>query len=250
MGGKNVMPFRKTISKPVARASAASSGLAYAGRITNHEKRVSNFIPLARELDALGVNFHLRVIGEGGYKNWLRKEISDLPADLQRRVTLDDMMLPDQLEAVWRETDVCLLVSNTESGGISMLEAMSQGCVPVSTRTPGPSEIVHHGETGFLTPIDDMKEMAQSIRRLDANRALLQEIGHKAFVSVRDRFNYDQYMPWFMNLVEEARKRPDRQWDPAKPLWPPFLRKSRMARWRDGWVRLAQRVKSARCARL
>jgi glycosyltransferase involved in cell wall biosynthesis len=212
--------------------------LAYAGRITDHEKRVSNFVPLMKELGALGVNFSLRIIGEGGYKNWLKKELSDLPADLRRRVRLEDMMLPEQLEAVWRETDVCLLVSNTESGGISMLEAMAQGCVPVSTRTPGPSEIVKHGENGFLTPIDDMKEMAQCILRLDGDRTFLQTVGQKALCTVRDSFSYDGYMPWFMNLVEEARKRPDRMWDPSKPLWPPFLRKSRMDVLRIWWKRL------------
>ena len=210
--------------------------LAYAGRITDHEKRVSNFIPLVRELGRLGVRFMLRIIGEGGYKNWLRKEVSELPADLQRCVKLEDMMLPEQLEAVWRETDICLLVSNTESGGISMLEAMAQGCVPVSTHTPGPASFIENEVNGFLSGIDDMAGMARIIQRLDLDRELVKKTAGLAFDTVKRSYSYDEYMPWFEHLVEEAWSRPDRRWPEDRPLLPPAAGKTG---WRGWWDRLA-----------
>jgi glycosyltransferase involved in cell wall biosynthesis len=200
--------------------------LTYAGRITDYEKRVSNFIPLSRELHRRGVDFLLRIIGEGGYKKWLQHEVSELAPDLQRRVRIEDMMTPGQLATAWRETDVALLVSNTESGGISLLEAMAQGCIPVSTRTPGPVEFIRDGENGCVVPIDDMKMMAERIEHLAGNRPLLSDMGRRAYETVRDRFSYADYVPWFLRLLDEIAGRAGRSWDPSRRLLPPDWRSS------------------------
>ncbi len=228
------------------RGASEPIRLAYAGRITDHEKRVSNFVPLARELGRLGVNFSLRIIGEGGYKKWLLHEISELPEELRKRIRVDAMLLPEQLSEAWRETDVCLLVSNTESGGISMLEAMAQGCVPVSTRTPGPSTFIRDGENGFLTEIDDMGAMARILQRLDADRALLRTMADRAFDTVKASYSYDEYMPWFENLLNEAWKRADRRWPADRPWLPPAERKGVWARCRERWGLWVRAQRTAR----
>lgn len=223
-------PYAVEVAAVVQRAYAGPGEplrLAYAGRITDHEKRVSNFVPLARALGRLGVNFHMRIIGEGGYKAWLKHEVSELPGDLPGRISVEDMMLPEQLDAVWRQSDVCLLVSNTESGGISMLEAMAQGCVPLSTRTEGPSGIVRHGVDGFLVAIDDMEDMAHCIQQLDRNRELLKQMGAHAHQTVLERFSYEKYVPWFIDLVNLTWGRAPRAWVEQKPLLMPLPRGQR-----------------------
>ena len=202
----------------------------YAGRITNHEKRVSDLVPLARELDKLGVDFTLRIVGEGGYKKWLLREVGELDEPLRKRIAVDAMVAPDRMSAVWDQSDICLLVSDTESGGISMLEAMARGCVPVSTRTEGPSEIIRHGQNGFLADVGDMAGMARVVQSLEKDRALFPTIGQHAWETVRDSFSQDAYVPWFGALLDELWRKPPRRWPEERPLLPP---RKAAAGWRN-----------------
>ena len=195
--------------------------LTYAGRITNHEKRAGDLLVLAKNLHGRGVNFRLRVIGEGGYKKTLMNDLAAMPPDLQSRVRLEPMMTPDELASVWAETDVTLLVSDTESGGISLLEGMAVGAVPVSTRTFGPAEMIRHSDNGFLAEIGDMTGMAGWIKKLDDDRALLRTMGEKAHATVAASFSLDAYVPWFEQVLDNMWKQPARPWPARRSLFPP-----------------------------
>ncbi len=58
-----------------------------------------------------------------------------------------------------------------EHFGLTVVEAMSAGAVPVVLKSGGPKETIHDGETGYLW--DSLDELARITRRLAADPALL-----------------------------------------------------------------------------
>lgn len=68
--------------------------------------------------------------------------------------------------AFMREGDAFCLPSRIEPFGLVILEAMSQARPVVASATHGPCDLVEHGRTGFLTPVDDAAALAQALRSL------------------------------------------------------------------------------------
>lgn len=194
--------------------------LVYAGRIDNRQKRTSDLVRLIQELEKRRVNFHLRIIGDGVYKQKLWNDIQMLNEIDHSRVSLEGSLLPDQMLEVWKSADICILVSNYEGTSISMLEAMAWGCVPVVTRVSGTSALIKQGVNGFTVPVGDMEEMAHIIKTVDSDRKRFEELGAHAYASVK-HFSYEEYIPWFLNLVDHVWKQPPRVWPAGRPLFPP-----------------------------
>jgi glycosyltransferase involved in cell wall biosynthesis len=59
--------------------------------------------------------------------------------------------------------DVFLLPSETESFGLAALEAMAVGVPVVSSNTGGIPEVNIHGESGFLSDVGDIQDMAKNL---------------------------------------------------------------------------------------
>lgn len=64
------------------------------------------------------------------------------------------------LHEILNSADIFLLTSQTESFGLSALEAMSCGLPVIATNVGGLPEVVIHGETGYLTEVGDVTKMA------------------------------------------------------------------------------------------
>lgn len=94
---------------------------------------------------------------------------------------------------ILKEVDIYVVSSKTESFSLAAIEAMAAGKPVVATRCGGPEEIVVHGETGFLIPLDSPEEMAEKILYLIDNperRAKLGAEGRKRFEA---HFTADKY---------------------------------------------------------
>ncbi|MCB0214191.1 MAG: glycosyltransferase family 4 protein, partial [Anaerolineae bacterium] len=186
--------------------------LVYAGRISEHQKRISDLVRLAEILSRNQVNFRLRIIGEGADKDVLRQKIALLDLSTRQRITFEAGKSPDQMPAIWQATDIVLLVSEFEGTSIAMLEAMAQGCVPVVTEVSGAKAVIQEGQNGFMVPVNALEEMGQIIHHLDTERMRLCEIGCQAHQTVMARYDYDEYMAWFLNMVDEVWREAPRQW--------------------------------------
>jgi N-acetyl-alpha-D-glucosaminyl L-malate synthase BshA len=73
--------------------------------------------------------------------------------------------------------DIYFLPSETESFGLSALEAMASSVPVLATNTGGLPEVVADGETGFLVPVGDTDAMAASLLKLIREPDLRIEMG-------------------------------------------------------------------------
>jgi glycosyltransferase involved in cell wall biosynthesis len=79
--------------------------------------------------------------------------------------------------ALLRRAWATVFASPKEGWGITNLEAAASGTPVIASNSPGIRESVRHGETGFLVPHGNVAAMAESMRYLSGERALVERLG-------------------------------------------------------------------------
>jgi glycosyltransferase involved in cell wall biosynthesis len=152
----------------------------FVGRLAS-EKNVALLIRVARKLTQ---SFVLEIIGEGPE----RKRLEGLAGD-DERIIFRGAKLHDDLIPFYRDADIFVLPSTSESFGKVLLEAAASGCALVATRTQGAEHVITDGLDGVLVPINDEARLESVLRRLIPDHGYRQQLG------VRAREAAQQYDP-------------------------------------------------------
>ncbi|MEV5028353.1 N-acetyl-alpha-D-glucosaminyl L-malate synthase BshA [Paenibacillus sp. LPE1-1-1.1] len=131
---------------------------------------ISNFRPVKRVGDVVDifarvsekVPAKLLLVGEGPELSKIQCRIRQL--GLEERVHF--LGKQDDVAQVISMADVLLLPSEKESFGLVALEAMACGVPTIGSNAGGIPELVTHGETGFLSAIGDVEDMAKNAEML------------------------------------------------------------------------------------
>jgi glycosyltransferase involved in cell wall biosynthesis len=232
------MPYGVAIPERLDRRYSPSGQplkLVYAGRLEESQKRVSDLLALARLLHNAGVDFTLRIVGDGEAAGDMKSAVSRLGADLQTRIFFTGRLSHDKMHSVWQEADVCLLVSSYEGTSISMLEAMANGCVPVVTEVSGTSAVIQPGQNGFVVDVGDLEKMSCVIKDLADRRNLLEDMGQSAFQTARKTYSMPSYLDWLVKQLEDIWEKPPRPWPRFRPLISPRIMVRRVLCYRPTW---------------
>ena len=98
--------------------------------------------------------------------------------------------------------DVYLMTSETESFGVSALEAMASGVPVISSNTGGIPEVNSHDETGFLSQVGDVDDMAKNLMNLLSDSKLYKRLSLNAFKKAK-QFNISNVLPVYESLYNE-----------------------------------------------
>ncbi|BBD92487.1 N-acetyl-alpha-D-glucosaminyl L-malate synthase BshA [Staphylococcus caprae] len=114
----------------------------------------------------------------------------------------------NDVSAFYQLSDLVLLLSEKESFGLTLLEAMKTGVLPIGTNAGGIKEVIKHEETGYIVDIGDSEQAAQYAIRLLEDEALYTEMQSRMLDDIRDRFASelitDQYEHYYQKMLEQG----------------------------------------------
>jgi glycosyltransferase involved in cell wall biosynthesis len=103
--------------------------------------------------------------------------------------------------------DIVLLPSLRDGAGLSIMEAMLAGCVPIVADWCGPAEFVTP-ECGYKVPVTSPTNMATEIahilHELDKDRNLLKVKGTLAEDRIRSAYNERQFLDFMSKMYERS----------------------------------------------
>jgi L-malate glycosyltransferase len=108
----------------------------------------------------------------------------------------------DALPELLAPADVFVIASREESFGLSALEAMACGTPVVSTDVGGVSEVVEHGVSGLLAPVEDQGAFAAALRDLLFDRKRAAALGRAARADAEGRFERRRVVARYEALYE------------------------------------------------
>ncbi|MEY8599570.1 N-acetyl-alpha-D-glucosaminyl L-malate synthase BshA [Staphylococcus shinii] len=103
-------------------------------------------------------------------------------------------------------SDLVLLLSEKESFGLTLLEAMKSGVVPIGSTAGGIKEVIKHDETGFIVDVGDSTQASEYAIQLLTDIKLYKNIQQNMLKDVSARFSSDliadQYEYYYKKMLE------------------------------------------------
>ena len=182
--------------------------------ILDHEKvviHVSNFRGVKRVQDVVAsfakiqeaVPSKLLLVGDGPEMTPVCKLVSKLG--------LDDHVLflgkQDKLEELYSLSDLLLLLSEKESFGLVLLEAMACGVPCIGTNIGGIPEVIIDGETGYICEFGNVDEVAEKSIQLLTDSAQHHAFSEAAMSLVESSFRSEtiteEYLAIYRRLLDK-----------------------------------------------
>lgn len=168
---------------------------------------VSNFRPVKRIIDVVEVFYRvnkeipskLMLVGDGPERVLAERRCREL--GISDRVIFTGKVR--ETDQVLRMADAFVLPSERESFGLAALEAMANGVPVISSNADGIPEVNVHGETGFLSDVGDVDDMANNAIQLLGDDHLLSQFKINA-VERSKIFDIDKVVPMYEKLYEEV----------------------------------------------
>ena len=169
---------------------------------------VSNFRPVKRVRDIVRIYARVResvpsvlvMVGDGPDRVEAEAEARTLGVD--RDVHFLGKI--DVVAPLLAGADLFLLPSQSESFGLSALEALASGTPVVGSRAGGLPEVVQEGVTGALREVGDVDAMAAASIEILADRDRWETMSRDAAVDARARFTLDDIVRQYEALYEDA----------------------------------------------
>lgn len=173
--------------------------LLYVGRIS-FEKRLEVLLEAYKNLESKYPDIYLVIVGDGPQIGMYRKKAKSLAL---KKYIFTGYVQHGQLPIVYQIADVFISPSDTETQGLTFLEAMSQGCPVIAVQARGPADFIIHNKNGFFAKSLDPKEFQELIELILDNPEKRSNIRDNA-VKTAEHFNYDSFRKQMYSGYEQA----------------------------------------------
>lgn len=127
-----------------------------------------------------------------------------------RELDIEDSVLflgkQNWVSEFYQISDLVLLLSEKESFGLTLLEAMKSGVLPIGSTAGGIKEVIKHNETGFIVNIGDSDTASTYALQLLTDDELYNKMQQQMLGDVAERFSSDliadQYEYYYKKMLE------------------------------------------------
>lgn len=169
---------------------------------------ISNFRPVKRVRDVVRVFARVRqdvpsvlvMVGDGPDRVYAEAEARELGVE-------QEVFFLGKIETVaplLSAADLFLLPTQSESFGLSALEALASGVPVIGTQAGGLPEVVRDGETGALCAVGDIDGMSRAAIDILRDRDRWQAMSSLAARDARERFSIDDVVEQYESFYELA----------------------------------------------
>lgn len=181
---------------------------------------VSRMVPakgLDRVIDALAllknkIDFHC-YMGSGGIGENLSPEEKEAQIKIKKsidehkltnRITMIGLVPHDTvLPAYYRNSDLFIIASRYEPFGLTTMEAMACGTIPIVSSVAGSREIIVDGLNGFIVDTHDRKTLAKTIEKALTDTKLHKKVADNAAFTIKEHYSWDKTVDKFLAVYKK-----------------------------------------------
>ena len=171
----------------------------YAGRLSE-EKDPLLFVETIKCLIDTSLDFVAVIAGEGPLYEVVCRELDQFTHN--GRVKM--LGFVENIDEFLVAADILLLTSKTEGTPMIVLEAMVQHCAVVATNVGGMSDIITHGENGFLVNDRAADKLSACCEKLLKDPIEHHRVTDAAKCEVLERFSLDSQMEGYRQRYKEC----------------------------------------------
>lgn len=164
--------------------------IGYLGRIAE-TKGMDYLLDACIQMKKKGIPFFLKIAGKEEVKD---KYIPTFQKELGNHFIYEGVVLGETKNKFLKSLDVFILPSFFEGLPMSLIECMSFGVVPVTTRVGSIKEIIKDEINGLFIDVKDSTSIVKQISNLNQNRTLLYKLSIKAHDHIKSNFNSSVYI--------------------------------------------------------
>jgi len=146
--------------------------------------------------------FTISMIGEGADRERFAAVAKEL--GISDKVRFHGRVGRSAVAEAMRDCMVFVLPSRYEGLGCVYLEAMASGKPVIACHGQGIEELIHHGNNGWLIPVDGLEELVQGLQVLLADKTLRARIGQAARQTILDKLTLSHQAENLMKIYEES----------------------------------------------
>ncbi|AZB43313.1 N-acetyl-alpha-D-glucosaminyl L-malate synthase BshA [Bacillus sp. FJAT-42376] len=106
----------------------------------------------------------------------------------------------ENLDELYSISDIKLLMSEKESFGLVLLEAMACGVPCIGTNIGGIPEVISDGKNGFIVEVGDVEAAAENVLSLLENEELHSRFSEQAMIDSQEIFKRDQIVGQYESI--------------------------------------------------
>ncbi|MCA9256439.1 MAG: glycosyltransferase family 4 protein, partial [Phycisphaerales bacterium] len=214
-------------SAPPAPPHNGPIRIGYAGRLVETQKRVRDLLEVASILEARGVPFQMRIMGDGPSRDTiasfaiefnLRQASANESPACASRIELLATRPPTRIHEFWRDCDCLLLPSVYEGLSMQLIEAMRSECVPIVSARSGEGDVIEARRNGLTFEVGDCHAAADCVAALAASPQWVRQLADAARQTIETLCAPAATIDRLEAIIKSVIDAPDRHWPRSTPL--------------------------------
>lgn len=167
-----------------------------AGRL-EPQKNIETLLEVAEKLRMRGLDFELKIAGDGSLKSRIEQSIHE--KHLDENVSL--VGFQKNLNDFYESLDVFALSSLWEGFGYVLAEAMTYSLPIVAYNVSSNPELIQDGINGYLIPLNNTDMFADKLEVLISDKELQQQLGANGRSIVSEKFDKKKNLEKTLNYI-------------------------------------------------
>lgn len=177
--------------------------ICFGARLVKAQKRVDYIIPLIRRLEDRGINYRFYIAGDGEYFSIIQEYVVE--HNLSDKIFLLGKVKPEKMSEFWKDKEIIISLSDSEGMGLSILEAMSCGVMPIVTDTAGIREFVVDDYNGYVVDFGDVDEIASKIEQLEKDKEKIYQFRKNSINIIKEKCIEENYYNILKKVEDDAK---------------------------------------------